>query len=133
VLLSAFSFKKVWKIQINSLFLQKIKMLMRKSLLIFSIVFSLATALQAASPMVMSMEMGVAEQVEPERNITITVEGNVAYITGANGMTLEVVSLTGRQVATYKIDSPSQRIELNHPKGCYILKIGKVVRKVTIR
>jgi hypothetical protein len=131
--LSAFSFKKVWKIQINSLFLQKIKMLMRKSLLIFSIVFSLATALQAASPMVMSMEMGVAEQVEPERNITITVEGNVAYITGANGMTLEVVSLTGRQVATYKIDSPSQRIELNHPKGCYILKIGKVVRKVTIR
>jgi hypothetical protein len=131
--LSAFSFKKVWKIQINSLFLQKINMLMRKSLLIFSIVFSLATALQAASPMVMSMEMGVAEQVEPERNITITVEGNVAYITGANGMTLEVVSLTGRQVATYKIDSPSQRIELNHPKGCYILKIGKVVRKVTIR
>lgn len=106
---------------------------MRKSLLIFSIVFSLATALQAASPMVMSMEMGVAEQVEPERNITITVEGNVAYINGANGMTLEVVSLTGRQVATYKIDSPSQRIELNHPKGCYILKIGKVVRKVTIR
>jgi hypothetical protein len=131
--LSAFSFKKVWKIQIKSLFLQKINMLMRKSLLIFSIVFSLATALQAASPMVMSMEMGVAEQVEPERNITITVEGNVAYITGANGMTLEVVSLTGRQVATYKIDSPSQRIELNHPKGCYILKIGKVVRKVTIR
>jgi hypothetical protein len=131
--LSAFSFKKVWKIQIKSLFLQKINMLMRKSLLIFSIVFSLATALQAASPMVMSMEMGVAEQVEPERNITITVEGNVAYITGANGMTLEVVSVTGRQVATYKIDSPSQRIELNHPKGCYILKIGKVVRKVTIR
>jgi hypothetical protein len=131
--LSAFSLKKVWKIQIKSLFLQKINMLMRKSLLIFSIVFSLATALQAASPMVMSMEMGVAEQVEPERNITITVEGNVAYITGANGMTLEVVSLTGRQGATYKIDSPSQRIELNHPKGCYILKIGKVVRKVTIR
>jgi hypothetical protein len=63
--LSAFSFKKVWKIQIKSLFLQKINMLMRKSLLIFSIVFSLATALQAASPMVMSMEMGVAEQVEP--------------------------------------------------------------------
>lgn len=106
---------------------------MRKTLLIFTIAFSLTTALQAAAPMLMSMEMGIAEQVEPERNITITVEGNTVLVSGANGMTLEVVSLTGRQVATYKIDSPSQRIELNHPKGCYILKIGKVVRKVTIR
>ena len=43
------------------------------------------------------------------------------------------VSMTGRAVATYKIDSPVQRIELNLPKGCYILKVGKVVRKVTVR
>ncbi|MBQ8157875.1 MAG: T9SS type A sorting domain-containing protein [Prevotella sp.] len=89
-------------------------------------------SLQAA-PMVMAMEMGVAEQVEPERNISITVEGNSVQVTGANGMTLEVISLTGRQVATYRIDSPAQRVELNIPKGCYILKVGKVVRKVTIR
>ena len=32
-----------------------------------------------------------------------------------------------------KIESPVQRIDLNVPKGCYILKIGKVVRKVTVR
>jgi hypothetical protein len=48
-------------------------------------------------------------------------------------MVLEVVSLTGRAVATYKIESPSQRIELNLTKGCYILKVGKTVRKVTLR
>ena len=52
---------------------------------------------------------------------------------GANGLTLEVVSLTGRHVASFKIESPAQRVELNIPKGCYILKIGKVVRKVTVR
>ena len=85
-----------------------------------------------AAPMMMTMEMGVAEQVEQEKMISLSVEGNVVHVTGANGMVLEVVSLTGRQVASYKIDSPAQRIELSVPKGCYILKVGKVVRKVTI-
>jgi len=74
----------------------------------------------------------VAEQVE-ERLATISVDGNVVSVQNAQGMTLEVVSLTGRAIAQYRIDSPAQRIELNLPKGCYILKVGKVVRKVTIR
>ena len=84
----------------------------------------------SAAPML--LEMGVAEQVE-ERLATISVDGSVVSIQNAQGMTLEVVSLTGRAIAQYRIDSPAQRIELNLPKGCYILKVGKVVRKVTIR
>ncbi len=107
---------------------------MRKRLLIVSSIFMFAAALELqAAPMAMSMELGVAEQVEPEKNITISVEGNVVQVKGADEMVLEVVSLTGRQVATYRINSPAERIELNIPKGCYILKVGKVVRKVTIR
>ena len=67
-------------------------------------------------------------------NIVVNVNQSTLTVTGANGMVLEVVSLTGRPVASIKIDSPAQRVELNNiPKGCYILKIGKVVRKVTIR
>ena len=80
----------------------------------------------------MVMEMGVAEQID-EQTPTISVDGNVVSVQGGSGMTLEVVSLTGRAVANYKIESPAQRIDLNLPKGCYILKIGKVVRKVTVR
>lgn len=80
----------------------------------------------------MVMKMGVAEQID-EQTPAITVNDNVVNIQGGNGMTLEVVSLTGRAVASYKIESPAQRIDLNLPKGCYILKIGKVVRKVTVR
>lgn len=109
---------------------------MRKRLLIlFSGIVCLTATISsyAATPMVMSTEMGIAEQIEQEKTITISVEGNVVKVTGANGMVLEVVSLTGRQVASYKVDGPAQRIELNIPKGCYILKVGKVVRKVTIR
>ncbi|MBQ9357278.1 MAG: T9SS type A sorting domain-containing protein [Prevotella sp.] len=80
----------------------------------------------------MVMEMGVAEQTDEQQPV-IGMEGNVVTIQWASGMTLDVVSLTGRAIASYRIESPSQRIELNLPKGCYILKVGKVVRKVTVR
>ena len=107
---------------------------MRKRLLIFTGLLSMtiAVSVYATAPMMMAMEMGVAEQVEQEKMISLSVEGNVVHVTGASGLVLEVVSLTGRQVASYKVDSPAQRIELSVPKGCYILKVGKVVRKVTI-
>lgn len=67
------------------------------------------------------------------RGVSIVVNQSTLHIEGAAGQTLEVVSLTGKPVATVKIESASQRVELNIPKGCYILKVGKVVRKVTIR
>lgn len=93
----------------------------------------MSVAVQAASPMVMKMEMGVAELMEQDKGVSISIDNNVVRVSGAAGMTLEVVSLTGRPVTTVKIDSPNQRVELNLPKGCYILKVGKVVRKVTLR
>lgn len=82
--------------------------------------------------MTMAVEMGVAEQID-EAAPTIHFDKGSVSVQGGNGLVLEVVSLTGRAVASYKIEGPSQRIELNLPKGCYILKIGKTVRKVTIR
>jgi calcineurin-like phosphoesterase len=64
---------------------------------------------------------------------SIAVEGHIVTVSGAQGKKLEVVSLTGRLVAEYEIDAPVQRVELNLSKGCYILRVGKVVRKVSIR
>ncbi len=85
----------------------------------------------SATPFMVS-EMGIAEQIE-EPAPALSVDGNIVSVQGASGKTLEVVSLTGKTVATYKIEGPAQRVELNLPKGCYILKVGKVVRKVTVR
>ena len=104
---------------------------MTKRLLIFSLTMSLMLTTPAMIKAA-EVEMTPAEQTM-EEDISITVNGQCVTISGAQGRTLEVVSLTGRCVMTVKIDSPSQRIELNVPKGCYILKIGKVVRKVAIR
>ena len=68
-----------------------------------------------------------------EREVTIAVQQSSLIVSNAQGQTLEVVSLTGNQVAKVKIESPTQRIELDVPKGCYIVKVGKVVRKIVIR
>ena len=104
---------------------------MIKRLLIFSVALSMMlsapTFLRAAEAEWLQQEQTI------EDDISISVNGQWVTINGAQGLTVEVVSLTGRLVKTVKIESPAQRIELNVPKGCYILKIGKVVRKVAIR
>lgn len=109
----------------------KYLVIMKKKTIIMAVLaYSLLAVPAAAAPM--SMELGVAEQIE-ESAPTISVEGNIVSVSGASGMKMEVVSLTGRAVASYKIEGPAQRIELNLPKGCYILKVGKTVRKVTVQ
>lgn len=105
-------------------------LLMKKRLLTYSVAVAMLLAwpvsIMASEPEQASVEQTI------EDDITITVNGQWVVINGAQGKTLEVVSLTGRRVMTTKIESPAQRVELNVPKGCYILKIGKVVRKVTV-
>lgn len=105
-------------------------MRMKKSLLILSLALTLSFAVPsmvAAIP----VAPGIEELVDED--ITITVSGQTVNVMGAQGQTLEVISLTGRRVMSVKIESSAQKIELNIPKGCYILKIGKVVRKVSVR
>ena len=68
-----------------------------------------------------------------ESPITISVDGNVIVVNGAQGKVLQVISLTGRLLTTVPIESPSQRVNLNLSKGCYVLKIDKVVRKVSLQ
>ena len=78
-------------------------------------------------------EMYAPELAVEQNEPVLTVQNSTVTVTGAVGETLEVVSLTGKSLLTVRIDSPSQRIDLNVPKGCYIIKVGKVVRKVSIR
>lgn len=103
---------------------------MKKRLLILSF----ATMMLVGLPMTVAaipVAPGIEQLVDDD--IVISVNGQTVTVTGAQGQTLEVVSLTGRRVMTVKVDSPAQKFELNIPKGCYILKIGKVVRKVSVR
>ena len=91
---------------------------MQKKLLILATaaLFTFSIPTQAAT---MVYELGIAEQVE-ESQPTIKVDKNSVTVQEAQGLVLEVVSLTGKAIASYKIEAPSQRIELNLPKGCYM-------------
>ena len=94
----------------------------------------LAAAATFAVPVVadaMTAEAQVASNID-EREVKITVVHNAATIEGAAGMTLEVSWLTGRPVMDVRVENDVQRVELNLPKGCYILKVDKVVRKVSV-
>jgi hypothetical protein len=125
-----FSLKNLELTEIFPIFAPNKLLRMKKSLLIFSMSLTLMLAVPSLVTAV-TVAPGIEEFVDED--ITITISGQTVTVTGAQGQTLEVVSLTGRRVMTEKIESPAQKIELNVPKGCYILKIGKVVRKVTVR
>ena len=105
-------------------------MLMRKKLLTLSVIAGLTLSVPLQ---VMAAEFDAAVSEQIDEQITITVVQSAVIVSGAQGELLEVVSLTGKKVLEVKVDSPSQRVELNSLKGCYILKVGKVVRKITLR
>lgn len=77
--------------------------------------------------------MQADEPIEAEMEaITLTIQDNRAHITNADGKSLEIYNLTGVRVARIRIDGNDKQITLNLTRGCYIMKVDKVVRKVTI-
>lgn len=66
------------------------------------------------------------------QDITITLKDNVLHVAGASGEMLYVYNLTGVRVMSVRIEGADRQFELNLPKGCYIVKVGKVVRKISI-
>ena len=102
---------------------------MRKIILISTILCLMAAPITATS---LFLDPAPAAQVDGP-SITISVEGKTVIVNGAQGKVLQVISLTGNILESYNIESPSERINLNLTKGCYILKVDKVVRKVSIQ
>ncbi len=74
---------------------------------------------------------------EPETEIpvaTLVIEGSRVRVNGAEGEVLRVYSLTGIEVAKYPIEANDVQLNLSKlSRGYYIIKVGKVVRKISIR
>ncbi len=66
-------------------------------------------------------------------DVTISVSESTLRVTGASGMTLCIYNVAGVHVQSFRVDGADRRYELNLPKGCYIVKVGKVVRKISIK
>lgn len=67
------------------------------------------------------------------QDVTISVNSSTIRVTGANGQTLYIYNVAGVRVMSIKIDGADRHYELNIPKGCYIAKVGKVVKKISIK
>ena len=76
-----------------------------------------------------------SSQIEAEQQqIAVTVSDATLRVKNAEGLAIEIFSLTGEKVYTQRIDSSSKAIELTHlQRGFYIVKIGKYTRKIYLR
>ncbi len=67
-------------------------------------------------------------------NISVSISNeNVLHVTGAAGQTLHIYNVTGVRVMTIKVDGSDKSYNLNLARGCYIVKVGNVVRKISIK
>lgn len=64
--------------------------------------------------------------------VNIYFSGSTLRVTGGAGLTLSVYSLTGAKVMCQKIDGDDKSWNLNLQSGCYIVKVGNVVRKIAV-
>ena len=87
--------------------------------------------LLGVAPSIAHVQMDEPREAEME-TVTLSIQEGKAHITNAEGKTLEIYNLTGVRVARIRIDSNDKQITLNLTRGCYIMKVDKVVRKVTI-
>lgn len=97
---------------------------------IFIIALTLGMAFAPMSMLAQSERDGIEMSVS---GITLSITGGNVHIVGANGEVMEVFNLTGAKVATIRIDSSDKTFALNLPKGCYLIKVGKIVRKISVQ
>lgn len=97
---------------------------------ILFIILPLVLAFTPAIAMDLTDNEGVETSIS---SVNISVSGNSVRVSGTNGEDIEVFNLTGTKVTTIKTDTSGKTYTVNLAKGCYLLKIGKVVRKISIR
>lgn len=93
----------------------------------------LAGMMAVGVPTMASAEASVLIIEQESQRITVSVSGSVLRVSGADGEVLHIYNVTGVRVMSIKVDDYEKSYTLNLPKGCYIVKIGKTVRKITIR
>jgi len=97
---------------------------------IFIITLTLAMAFAPISMLAQAEHDGIEVTIS---GITLSISNGNVHIVGASGEVMEVFNLTGAKVATIRIDSADKTFALNLPKGCYLIKVGKIVRKISVQ
>ena len=102
---------------------------MKKKLLILTL-----GALLLGCPATYAQDISKTAIEQEQAPIAIMVNESTVHIKNADKKIVQIFNLTGVEVKRIAIDSPSKTIDLsNLPKGCYIIKIGNVARKVYLK
>lgn len=104
---------------------------MRKDLL--TIIFATALLMGAQNQMHAKADPIIEVNSIDFNQISITYSNNTLHIVGASGLNVSVYNIVGQKVYEAKIDSNDKRIELNLPTNCYIVKVGTVARKISVK
>ena len=95
--------------------------------------FLFALSLMAVLPQRMSAAANIEIIDNDFQQITVTVtSAGVLHVTGASGLVLQVYNVLGVRVASIKVEGNDKRIDLPLKSGGYIVKVGNVVRKISI-
>lgn len=99
---------------------------------ILSIAFAALAIFGSAQTADAAPLMELIEVEQQSAQITLT-DNNVLHITGGAGQVLEIYNVAGVKLKTTKIEGPDHSVTLNLSKGCYIVKVGKTVRKISLK
>ena len=102
-----------------------VKKIFTPFILTFILLMGVVTTARAEAP---------ADMIEQEiPSITITITNNILHVVGAENEVLSIYNITGVKVLNVRVDGSDKHYTLNFPRGCYIVKVGKLVRKISIR
>ncbi|BCS84200.1 T9SS type A sorting domain-containing protein [Prevotella herbatica] len=96
-------------------------------------IFILLIAFSALSTPLLASNTSQIEQIAEFNDINIYFAQNNLRVTGGEGLKLQIFNVTGILVVTENIDSTDKRFSLDLPRGCYIVKVGKLVKKISVK
>lgn len=65
-------------------------------------------------------------------DVSLVLVGRTLHVRGGSGQMLQVFNVAGQPVLSVRIDVPEKQIDLSLGRGCYIVKVGNVARKIVL-
>lgn len=93
---------------------------------------AVSATIALAAPVVPDAPAAVAADASASEEIAISVSQGKVRVVNAEGATLEVYDITGVKVMSVRLDSDDKTVPLNLNRGIYILKVGKLARRVNL-
>jgi phosphohistidine swiveling domain-containing protein len=94
----------------------------------------LMLAILVAAPLAAQKADKPAPAGTPDNALTIVQSGKTLQLQNATvGDKIEVLSIVGVRVLEKRIESASQSVTLDVPKGYYIVRVGNSIRKISVK